>query len=477
LAKKKNTLDSYQYTAKGAKDYWNFVQSRSNIECSDGGVKALMERVKNKAEIPNGKKGHSLIVKKVNEVLSQKGYKGSFTRDHLQTIDDNEEKRIVFRTGDILASYVSDEFISYTDWNEKRLDTKAPGTLGESPWHLHIVRPFETDAQEVTYCIQKYWLKISSRLENATLVTESAIYKSKPVDEISKGYFHLRFTNSNKSDKTVYELYLNYPKGDVKYIEGMMLTASNESQLGYNRVLLEAAPGTPEPKTQENSRLIYHTDAYNEPEFQYVRDYFSRISKHVQSTAAYGLKNQQDVLKAGKLNNEPKRAFRYDLYISSIATSGSRGQVEICQAIGMAIIDLLTTENVFKKDRIYAPAIMKEDGSRLKVDDAIDGQTAESRYVEGRKNFLISRYHMLLLPFDVRSVAYDQAVWCFNRTQEHMKRCVAIVGNENQLSKSFKAENYGTNGAVITLSNPEDLDAVRKELKRKLKAIKITYAR
>jgi hypothetical protein len=148
-----------------------------------------------------------------------------------------------------------------------------------------------------------------------------------------------------------------------------------------------------------------------------------------------GLSDSASFQKAINLKNEQIPPYQYDLYISAPITSLlSEKQFTITQKIIEGILSKLKNNGLFEDEsRIYSPATAKKDNQLLSWNKAKRNLQTKVRYKEAHDKWLKSENYMLVLPFDVPSVAFIQASWVFLDPKHRIKKSVFFVNQDIEL--------------------------------------------
>jgi len=360
--------------------------------------------------------------------------------------------RIVKRTATILTSADLERFTEYNDWKPKQI------RLGESTWTCFLVNK-DTSSR---YFIAKYSVKFENEKDlvdkhGAAIKSHTVFLKSLNNEykgdgkQIEYGGYLISLERINKKSKAPRFMYLSIHEDIAKFAEGFMIKQESDGKVIMHPVILQRDGLEKKHKiTNTTSRRITYGDHIHDP---ILANYFSRLSEQMMETNARSLRGRSELDDAAEKRARKRKIIKHDLYISSMGSSCEKEseQLKICQDIGAYIISLLTSNHsiknrlkykvAFERDRIHAPAVFHGTGNKHPNYEYFeDNIQREQEYENGRRNFHLSKHHMLILPFksEQPSAAYDQTTWCFYEDDTEMRGCVCIVRNKSQLSKLFE---------------------------------------
>ena len=97
--------------------------------------------------------------------------------------------------------------------------------------------------------------------------------------------------------------------------------------------------------------------------------------------------------------------------------------------------------------------------------------TRDYRYEEAIEKFSKSKNYMLVLPYDVPSVARIQAAWVFNAFPEQIKPCIFIVDKNIELAAFMSEDKYLTKRGKLCRIDMDLIDHKAQDYKTKVQKI------
>jgi len=376
-------------------------------------------------------KNRNVIHEKVSAVINSycEGWSiaGILPKELKKTIDKIDKKgRVVKRHLDLIESAASG---SQKTWNNDDLNAMMH-SLFRTKWELFFNK--KTDDK---HSLSKYYIEFQTD-KDVNLIAENKRYSGTLNTVNGNNRFLTVELNeqdvSKEQTPIIRRMYFYLSHKNAVKLEGFMLSFSGDVIYNNQIVLRKIKWSDKTPK--KSIPNIYYSKEYFllEPD---IREYFKHFYQSRMKTTDGGLSDSASFQKAINIKNEQIPPYQYDLYISAPITSLlSEEQFTITQKIIEGILGKLKNNGLFEDEtRIYSPATAKKDNQLLSWNKAKRNLQTKVRYKEAHDKWLKSENYMLVLPFDVPSVAFIQASWVFLDPKHRIKKSVFFVNQDIEL--------------------------------------------
>lgn len=352
-------------------------------------------------------------------------------RNLVETTKKDSARPIVMRYLHLIESTLSGQLI---EWNNE-LDSESIHTLQNTIWDVYFVKNNEGSLSQSKdfLALAVYILKFENDGKTVRLISDKRNYKGKysvgsDIGSIIK--IQLREENVEKSETpNQREITLLYSYSEASLIEGFMVTYT--SDIIYNNAVLFTKNNSVTKLPAKSVAYQIYSEEYYKIDTK-IRSYFDNVVLNRNRTGSGGIRNRQGFEALIKAKNKINLPFKYDLYISAPITSlKNERQFLITQMLILGMLKKLKKNNLFKdSSKIYSPAtLVSKEGELQTWTQAKKALQTNRRYEEALQKWKQSKYYMLIMPFDVPSVAMIQASWVFFNPESEIKKSVFLISD------------------------------------------------
>ncbi len=341
----------------------------------------------------------------------------------------------------------------------------AKDNFSNSCWNLYFIKESRKDGVEVL-ALAHYQLEFS--IDKAYLTGHSATYDGPWYPRLSDKYIQIELSN----EKNGRYIILNKPHNDTEYIEGFMISPTDRMILYNNSVLLTKMSDRMNFKARS---IELYTDEYDKVS-EDIKEYFRNVVLNRNRTYTGALYSKNELKQLLYLKNRINRPFRYDAYVSAPMSELLKDNVQrfyITQSIVEEILSWLREEELIKS--FYSPITFRSKyniatSALITDEEAISQKSTIGVHDIIYRNFTLSKYHILVMPYNVPSHALIEASWVLADFNNNIRKAIFFLDNSVDYFDCIES----TQILVLKLDMRKKIDDIMTEIKQKyLKKIQI----